>query len=45
LAVSAEFLEFVKEQMASFAAVSHRRMFGGAGLFCDGLMFAPISSA
>ena len=40
---SAEFLDFLKEQMADFAAVTPRRMFGGAGLFRDGLMFALVS--
>ncbi|MFN3627801.1 MAG: TfoX/Sxy family protein [Parvibaculum sp.] len=43
MSVSAEFLEFVTEQMAGFGPVSVRRMFGGAGVFRDGLMFALIA--
>ena len=42
MAISAEFLEFLKEQMAGFGPISARRMFGGAGLYCDGLMFALV---
>lgn len=43
MAAGAEFLDFVKEQLADFGPVSVRRMFGGAGIFRDGLMFALIS--
>jgi DNA transformation protein len=43
VSTSAEFLEFVKEQMAGFGPVSLRRMFGGAGVFREGLMFALIA--
>ena len=42
MAASAEFIAFLKEQMAGFGAVSHRRMFGGAGLYRDGLIFALV---
>jgi DNA transformation protein len=42
VAVSGELIEFLKEQMAGFGPVSVRRMFGGAGLFRDGLMFALV---
>ena len=42
MSTSAEFLEFVKEQMAGFGPVSIRRMFGGPGVLRDGLMFALI---
>jgi DNA transformation protein len=42
VSTSAEFLEFIAEQMAEFGPVSVRRMFGGAGIFRDGLMFALI---
>ncbi|QIG50776.1 TfoX/Sxy family protein [Nordella sp. HKS 07] len=40
---SAEFLAFIKEQLADFGPVSVRRMFGGAGIFRDGLMFALVA--
>jgi len=35
--------EFIKELFAAFGPVSVRRMFGGAGIFADGLMIALIS--
>lgn len=38
-----EFLEFVTEQMAGLGAIASRRMFGGHGLYCDGLFIAIIS--
>jgi DNA transformation protein and related proteins len=34
--------EFIRELFAPFGAVSIRRMFGGAGIWCEGLMFALI---
>jgi DNA transformation protein len=43
MATSAEFLDFIKEQLQDFGQVSVRRMFGGAGIFRDGLMFALIA--
>lgn len=43
MAVSPEFLEFLKDQLSPFGPVSVRRMFGGAGLFRDTLMFALIA--
>lgn len=38
-----EFAEYVVELMAGWAPVSARRMFGGHGLYCEGLMFALIA--
>lgn len=43
MSTSAEFLEFITEQMAGFGPIAVRRMFGGAGVFRDGLMFALIA--
>ena len=43
MAISPEFLEFLKDQLSPFGTVSVRRMFGGAGLFRDKLMFALIA--
>ena len=43
MAASAEYLDFIKEQLSGFGPVSVRRMFGGAGIFRDGLMFALIA--
>lgn len=42
MSVSSEFTEFVIEQMAGFGPVSVRRMFGGAGVYRGGIMFALI---
>jgi DNA transformation protein len=33
----------VLEQMADFGFVTARRMFGGAGIYRDGMMFALIA--
>ncbi|MGE0733896.1 MAG: TfoX/Sxy family protein [Alphaproteobacteria bacterium] len=40
MAVSKEFLDYVAEQLEPFGRFAIRRMFSGAGLFRDGLMFA-----
>ncbi len=37
--------EFVRELFAPFRPVTVKRMFGGAGVWCDGLMFALIFDA
>ncbi len=42
MAVSSSFLEFVKETFAVFGEISVRKMFGGAGVYCDGLFFAVL---
>jgi DNA transformation protein len=42
VSVSASFKEFLHEQMAGFGAVTIRPMFGGAGVYHDGLMFALV---
>ena len=42
MAASAEFIAFLKEQMAGFGAVTSRRMFSGAGIYRDGVIFALI---
>jgi len=43
MAASREFLDYVLEQMALFGVARARRMFGGAGIYRDGLMFALIA--
>jgi DNA transformation protein and related proteins len=43
MSASREFIEFVSEQMAGFGPVSVRRMFSGAGVYRDGLIFALIA--
>jgi DNA transformation protein len=44
LSISASFKEFLIEQMAGFGPVAIRPMFGGAGVYRDGLMFALIDN-
>jgi DNA transformation protein len=34
--------EFIRELFAQFRPVTVRRMFGGAGLYCEGVMFAIV---
>jgi len=43
MAVSDEFLDYIIDQFAGWGEVSARRMFGGAGLYCDGAMFGLIA--
>ncbi len=43
MAASAEFLAFLKDQMAGFAPVTARRMFSGAGIYRDGRIFALVA--
>ena len=38
-----EFLNFVMGQMAGLGAITARAMFGGHGLYCDGLFIAIIA--
>jgi len=42
MAISPEFQEFLQDQLALFGPIGIRRMFGGAGVFRDGLMFALV---
>jgi DNA transformation protein len=40
---SADFIEFVVDQLSSWRNVTARRMFGGAGLYCDDIMFGLVA--
>jgi DNA transformation protein and related proteins len=42
MAASADFLEFLKDQLRGLGHITTRRMFSGAGLYCDGTIFALI---
>jgi DNA transformation protein and related proteins len=42
MSASAGYKAFLLEQMAMFGAVTIKSMFGGAGVYHDGLMFALI---
>ena len=35
--------EFIRELFTGFRPVTVRRLFGGAGIFADGVMFALVS--
>jgi DNA transformation protein and related proteins len=40
--VAAAFLQYVLEQLGRLGSVTHRRMFGGVGLYRDGVFFGLI---
>jgi DNA transformation protein and related proteins len=42
MAVSPDYLAYVIEQLASFSNVTARRMFGGIGLYAEGVFFGLI---
>ena len=42
--MSAEFVDYVMELFGPFGTVGARRMFGGHGVYLDGLMFAIVSA-
>ena len=42
--VSDEYLEFVAEQLGMIGEVTTRKMFGGAGIYHDGLFFAVVAN-
>jgi len=39
---SMSFIDHVKDLFSPFGEISVRKMFGGAGIYCDGLFFAII---
>ena len=43
MAVSRAYLDYVLGQLAGLGRVRSRRMFGGAGLYCDEVFFAIIA--
>ena len=44
MSVTDEYLEFIIEQFGTWAPITARKMFGGAGLFRDGLMFGLLAN-
>jgi DNA transformation protein len=42
MASSREFISFVADQLAPLGHISTRRMFSGAAVYCDGVVFALI---
>lgn len=43
MSLGPDFREFIRDQLGQFGPVSIRNMFGGAGIYRDGLMFALIA--
>lgn len=43
MAVSAGFIEFIKDAFAPLGEITVRKMFGGGGVYCDGLFFAVLA--
>jgi len=43
MSTSQDFIDFVAELFGPLGAVSVRRMFGGAGVYCRGVMFGLIA--
>lgn len=43
MSVNNEFLRYVLDQLRGLGVVTSRKMFGGAGLYLDGTMFALIA--
>jgi len=42
MAVTEGFKDFIKDLLADFGPVTIRNMFGGAGIYADGVMFAIL---
>ena len=43
MSISDEFVDYVIEQLSGWGEVSARKMFGGAGLYREGVMFGLIA--
>jgi DNA transformation protein and related proteins len=43
MACSAGFLEFLRDQFLGVGPIAVKRMFGGAGVYADGIMFALVA--
>jgi DNA transformation protein len=39
---NADFIEFLKDQLKGLGHITSRRMFSGAGIYCDGVIFALV---
>ena len=44
MSVSNEFLSYIVDQLSTVGPVNARKMFGGAGVYLNGLMFGLVSS-
>lgn len=45
MAIDQAFLDFVLDQLSEFGEVEVKKMFGGAGLFHQGLMFGKVGGS
>ena len=43
MVASADFAEFLRDQLAPLGHVTTRRMFGKTGVFCEGVMFGVVT--
>jgi len=43
MAVSNDFIEYIRDQLREWGLISVRKMFGGAGLYRDGKMFGLVA--
>ncbi len=44
MAVSESTVDYIKDQLSEFADVEMKKMFGGIGIFLDGIMFGMITA-
>ena len=44
MVASAEFADFLREQLAPLGHLTMRRMFGKTGVFCEGVMFGMVTA-
>lgn len=44
MTTTSNFIAFIIQQLGGLGVVRARRMFGGAGVYCDGVMFALIAN-
>lgn len=42
MAATASYLDYLKDLFSPFGEITTRRMFGGAGVYCDGMIFAIV---
>jgi len=42
MVISEDFLDFLKDQLRGLGPITARRMFSGAGIYCDGIIFALL---
>ncbi|MTI22906.1 TfoX family protein [Fulvivirga sp. RKSG066] len=42
MAISADYLKYVEEQLSEFEGIDSKKMFGGIGFFKEGLMFGML---